>query len=65
LFIVYWCTLRPGSSPAYSTPQKLVLAFVAMFCLVHVAVPTRHFFVYEGNPSWSEEGHLAAWQGGY
>ena len=26
-----------------------------------VAVPTRHFFVYEGNPSWSEEGHLAAW----
>lgn len=21
----------------------------------------RHFFLYQGNPSWSEEGHLAAW----
>lgn len=45
----------------YSAPQKLVLAFVACFFCVHLVVPLRHFFLYEGNPSWSEEGHLAAW----
>jgi hypothetical protein len=46
---------------AYSVPQRLLLGFVAAYVAVHVAVPTRHFFLYQGNPSWSEEGHLAAW----
>jgi len=49
----------------YTTPQKLVLAFIGCYFVVHLVVPLRHFFLYNGlrgdHPNWSEEGHLAAW----
>ena len=38
-----------------------MLCFIAAFAMFHVLVPTRHFFLYQGNPSWSEEGHFSAW----
>jgi hypothetical protein len=50
-----------GGGGKYTAPQKFILAFVACFCLVNLAVPVRHYFLYPGSPSWSEEGHLAAW----
>jgi len=43
-----------GGWGGYSVRQKLMLGFIAAFCLVHLAVPLRHFVFYEGNPSWTE-----------
>lgn len=51
-----------GSGGTYTLRQKLVLAFIGCYFVVHLTVPLRHLVLYPGqHPSWTEEGHLAAW----
>ena len=38
-----------------------MLAFLAAWVIFQVTVPLRHF-VYQGRPSWTEEGHRFSWQ---
>eukprot|EP00210_Caulerpa_lentillifera_P004769 g4553.t1 len=38
-----------------------VLIFVCSFLTFHSIYPLRHFFLFKGNPSWTEEGHIGAW----
>ena len=37
------------------------LGISAGFVVLQLALPLRHAFLYSGNPSWHEEGHLHAW----
>ncbi|MEX0720642.1 MAG: HTTM domain-containing protein [Balneolaceae bacterium] len=43
-------------------PKKagFVLTGLAIFCIMQIAIPLRHFAI-PGNPSWTEEGHRFAW----
>lgn len=50
-------TGKQVNSRAISTA---LAAFLAAYCLIQVAVPLRHF-LYPGNVSWTEEGHLFSW----
>lgn len=58
-----WGPLHPTPAPpaqAGTTRQGLVMALLAAWVLVQVALPLRHW-LYPGNVSWTEEGHLYAW----
>eukprot|EP01052_Picozoa_sp_SAG31_P024522 SAG31_NODE_2092_length_6464_cov_3.597172_6_plen_164_part_00 len=37
------------------------LALSAGFVLLQLMLPIRHFLLYDGNPSWHEEGHFHSW----
>jgi hypothetical protein len=56
--------LAPGggasAQPAHGPPHHAVLALLALYFAVQVAVPLRHF-LYPGNVSWTEEGHRFSW----
>ena len=41
-------------------PQKLVAGMLAVFLVVQLVLPLRHY-LYPGNVSWTEEGHNFAW----
>lgn len=41
--------------------RRLALGVVGVFMALQVLLPLRHF-LYEGNTSWSEEGHRFAWR---
>lgn len=41
-------------------PSNWIMAGIACYLLVQIALPLRHFF-YKGNPNWTEEGHRFAW----
>ena len=43
-----------------SSPQKLVVGFIALWIGIQILVPLRYLF-YPGNVSWTEEGHRFAW----
>jgi len=43
-----------------STSQKVVVAMLAMYLMVQVILPLRHY-LYPGDVSWTEEGHNFSW----
>lgn len=43
------------------TRQNLIVAALAVYFAIQILVPFRHF-LYPGDASWSEEGHLFAWR---
>ena len=43
-----------------SSPQKLVVGFIALWIGIQILVPLR-YLLYPGNVSWTEEGHRFAW----
>lgn len=51
----------PGAAPAaLSRLQRVALAGMAVWVLVQLALPLRHF-LYPGRVSWTEEGHRFSW----
>lgn len=44
----------------YSTKKWMIYAF-SFYLLIQAALPLRHWF-YEGNVSWTEEGHRLSWR---
>ncbi|MBL8162217.1 MAG: HTTM domain-containing protein [Anaerolineae bacterium] len=47
-------------SPAYTSHRRWILAGIAFYGAVQVLLPLRHW-LYPGDPSWTEEGHLYSW----
>jgi len=47
--------------PRPSRFQKLTIAFVAIYFFIQIFLPFRHW-LYEGNPSWTEEGQRFSWR---
>lgn len=43
----------------YMSP--LLVGALATYIFIHLALPFRHW-LYPGNPSWTEEGHMFAWR---
>eukprot|EP00958_Prasinococcus_capsulatus_P020122 scaffold2565_cov384-Prasinococcus_capsulatus_cf.AAC.7 len=41
--------------------RRTVTGLICVFFIYHVGWPLRHWLLYEGSPSWSEEGHFASW----
>ena len=41
--------------------SPLVISAVALYAIVHVTLPFRHW-IYPGNTSWTEQGHMFAWR---
>jgi hypothetical protein len=63
-----WSTGHPERSEAssratrdFSSLRSLGMTFLAIYLLLQVLIPLRHF-VYPGNVSWTEEGHRFSWQ---
>jgi vitamin K-dependent gamma-carboxylase len=50
----------PVATKASRGQQRVVLAGLALYGVVQVAVPLRHFF-YPGQVHWTEQGHTFAW----
>lgn len=46
--------------PASGNSSRLITSGLAIWCLIQIVVPLRHFTIH-GNPSWTEEGHRFAW----
>jgi vitamin K-dependent gamma-carboxylase len=51
---------RPPSLPGPAC-RRLVVAALAAYACVQIAIPSRRFFI-AGNPSWTEIGHTFAWR---
>ncbi len=41
--------------------RKLILGFISVWCLFQIIFPFRHW-MYNGNPSWTGEGHFFSWR---
>lgn len=55
----------PGPAPLAAaapsrTRQRLVVAGLAAYAVVQLAIPLRHF-LYPGPTHWTEQGHILAW----
>ncbi|MGH2570150.1 MAG: HTTM domain-containing protein [bacterium] len=50
----------PHREARTSRSRRLGIALVAVYLVVQVLVPLRHF-LYPGNVSWTEEGHCFSW----
>lgn len=42
-------------------PQPLVIGVVSLYVTIHLMLPLRHY-LYPGNTSWTEQGHMFAWR---
>ncbi len=42
-------------------PNKILISVLSAYCLIHIALPLRHFF-YPGVTNWTEEGHMFSWR---
>jgi hypothetical protein len=55
---------RSASPPALPSPallqKRAALLFMSLYLAFQALAPLRHW-LYPGNPSWTEEGHLLAW----
>jgi hypothetical protein len=51
----------PTPSPTSTWSQRAALALAALWIVVQVLVPLRHW-LYPGNVAWTEEGHRFAWR---
>lgn len=57
-----WLPLPTASLPALSgSRQRWILAAMALYFAVQIVLPLRHF-LYPGDASWTEEGHVYAWR---
>jgi len=54
-----WKKLK-SKKPAPFVTSKRVLLGLAIYLLLQVTIPLRHF-LYKGNVSWTEEGHRFSW----
>ncbi len=55
------CRQRPPVRHHRNWKTAVAIAAAAVFLIVQVAVPLRHF-AYPGNVRWTEEGYLFAWR---
>ncbi|MGK2886998.1 MAG: hypothetical protein ACSLE8_19885, partial [Rhodococcus sp. (in: high G+C Gram-positive bacteria)] len=51
---------RPPGSATIRPVSAVMTALFAVWVVVQLVVPLRHFAI-EGRPSWTEEGHRFAW----
>jgi hypothetical protein len=51
---------RPEATRLSPARERAIVAGVAVYLLVQALLPLRHF-LYPGDVSWTEEGHLFAW----
>ncbi len=54
-------TPSPQGIRSLSLSRKVTAGFLAAYVTWQVLFPFRHF-LYPGNPSWTEQGHLFAWR---
>ncbi len=54
-------TSTPLDPQSLSLGRKVTVGFLAVYVAWQVLFPFRHF-LYPGNPSWTEQGHLFAWR---
>lgn len=59
--IPYFSLLLPQDKSMSVREPRFVKAVIPVYILVHLLLPIRHW-IYPGNPSWTEEGHLFAWR---
>jgi hypothetical protein len=50
----------PASGGLEVGGRRLVLASLAVYFAIQIALPLRHW-LYPGNPNWTEEGHRMSW----
>lgn len=56
-----WHPIRSMRKPPKIQGQKALIAWgIGIYMLFQILIPLRHF-LYPGNVSWTEEGHLFAW----
>jgi vitamin K-dependent gamma-carboxylase len=55
-----WIRRAPTPSAAPAKRSRAATAFVAVYLLVQILVPLRHW-LYPGHVSWTEEGHRFSW----
>lgn len=53
--------LPPKSKGKREYLSPLLIAAMSLYVLIHLSLPLRHW-LYPGNPSWTEEGHMFAWR---
>lgn len=46
--------------PVRPAQRRWIIAGIALYAAVQILLPLRHW-LYPGDPSWTEEGHLYAW----
>jgi hypothetical protein len=46
--------------PEYK-PNSFLVTALSLYVMIHLALPLRHF-LYPGNTSWTEQGHMFAWR---
>jgi vitamin K-dependent gamma-carboxylase len=49
------------SAPVYWPNNRVITYCLAVYVVIHLALPLRHL-LYPGVTSWSEEGHMFAWR---
>lgn len=52
--------MQPAGASTPGRYRNLTLALLAVFLVVQLVMPLRHF-AYPGNANWTEEGHRFAW----
>jgi vitamin K-dependent gamma-carboxylase len=52
---------QPTVSSVFTTHRTRVMAALALYFVLQIALPLRHH-LYPGDPSWTEEGHTFAWR---
>ncbi len=45
---------------SWGWPRRVLVGLLGIYLAVHLLLPFRHF-LYDGNCSWTEEGHMFAW----
>lgn len=55
----FWKSVKI-EKPAYFVTSKLVLWGLGTYLFLQIMIPLRHF-LYDGNVSWTEEGHRFSW----
>jgi len=54
-------TEQPSARVQWWSPSRLTTALVAVYLIVQITVPLRHF-LYPGDVNWTEEGHRFSWR---
>jgi hypothetical protein len=49
-----------AGSASVRAPSKVTVSFFALYAVLHIVIPLRHF-LYPGHVHWTEEGHRFAW----
>ncbi|WPU64669.1 HTTM domain-containing protein [Peredibacter starrii] len=54
--------IAPKKDEAVKPIGPVLAGLLAIYALVHVTLPLRHFVLYPESPNWSEEGHMFSWR---